>query len=176
MQKSREIGGFLYPKIPLYLSILFKPGLLFWGFTSLWWYFSQIVTWKQEITNLWNCSGEIGNRTPGLALAQQARTWPLHHHCSNQPGNIIPLAKIIHVVSPDFGESLRICSKWLQMTALIKDKQRLYQPFYCHKSTYMMKIWSKFNLGVYEIYPSRGVKGGFWVPPPLEVQQFDMYA
>ena len=31
---------------------------LFWGFTSLSFYFSHIATWKQEIPNLWNFSGK----------------------------------------------------------------------------------------------------------------------
>ena len=28
-------------------------GWLYWGFTSLQWYFTHIATWKQEITNKW---------------------------------------------------------------------------------------------------------------------------
>ena len=43
-------------------------GWLYWGFTSLKRYFSHIATWKQEITNLWNSSGEAENRTPDLLL------------------------------------------------------------------------------------------------------------
>ena len=35
---------------------------LFWGFTLLWYYFSHITTWKQEIPNLWNFSGETWSR------------------------------------------------------------------------------------------------------------------
>ena len=31
-------------------------------------YFNHIATLKQEITNLWNSSGEAGNRTPNLLL------------------------------------------------------------------------------------------------------------
>ena len=66
-----EIARNRYFLYPLYLSIIFQPGLLFWGFTSLWWYFSQIVTWKQEKTNHWDRSGEIGNWIPGLLLCKQ---------------------------------------------------------------------------------------------------------
>ena len=43
-------------------------GWLFWGFTSLQQFFSHIATWNQEITNLWNRSGETGNQTPDLLL------------------------------------------------------------------------------------------------------------
>ena len=32
------------------------------------WYFGNIASWKQEITSLWNHSGEIRNRTPDLLL------------------------------------------------------------------------------------------------------------
>ena len=38
------------------------------------WCYSQIVTWKQEITNLWNRSGEIGNRIPGSCSASKNLT------------------------------------------------------------------------------------------------------
>ena len=41
---------------------------LYWGFTSLQRYFSHIITWKQEITNRWNSSGEAGNWTSDLLL------------------------------------------------------------------------------------------------------------
>ena len=43
-------------------------GWLYWGFTLFQRYFSHIATLKQEITNLWNSSGEAGNRTPDLLL------------------------------------------------------------------------------------------------------------
>ena len=45
-----------------------EVGWLYWGFTSLQRYFNHIATWKQEITNLWNSSGEAGNRTLDLLL------------------------------------------------------------------------------------------------------------
>ena len=45
-----------------------EVGWLNWRFTSLQRYFSHIATWKQEITNLWNSSGEAGNWTPDLLL------------------------------------------------------------------------------------------------------------
>ena len=50
----------------------------FWGFTSFQRYFSHILTLKQEITNLWNRSGETGTRTPG-PLLRKPRAEPLHH-------------------------------------------------------------------------------------------------
>ena len=45
-----------------------EVGWLYWGFTSLQRYFSYIATWKQEIANLWNSSGEAWNWTPDLLL------------------------------------------------------------------------------------------------------------
>ena len=45
-----------------------EVGWLYWGFTSLQRYFSHIATWKQDITNPWNSSGEAGNWTPDLLL------------------------------------------------------------------------------------------------------------
>ena len=34
-------------------------------------FFSHIATWKQEIPNLWNYSGETGNWTPDTSFANQ---------------------------------------------------------------------------------------------------------
>ena len=45
-----------------------EVGWFYWGFTSLQRYISHIATWKQEITNRWNSSGEAGNWTPDLLL------------------------------------------------------------------------------------------------------------
>ena len=36
--------------------------------------FSHIATWKQEIPNIWNSSGETGNRTPD-PLLRKPRVW-----------------------------------------------------------------------------------------------------
>ena len=49
-------------------------GWLYWGFTSLQWYFSHIATWKQEITNLWKFKCEAGNRTTVLLLRKPIAT------------------------------------------------------------------------------------------------------
>ena len=46
-----------------------------YGFTSLQRYFSHITTRKQEITNLWNLSGETGNWTPDLLLHKILIFW-----------------------------------------------------------------------------------------------------
>ena len=51
-------------QINTYAEHILYVGLLFWGFTTLCRYFSHIAPWKQKITNLWNCSGKTGNRTP----------------------------------------------------------------------------------------------------------------
>ena len=37
-------------------------------------YFSHIATWKQEITNVWNSSVEVGDRTPDLLLRKRSLT------------------------------------------------------------------------------------------------------
>ena len=37
-------------------------------------YFSHITTWKQEITNLWNSSGEAGDQSPDLLLRKRSLT------------------------------------------------------------------------------------------------------
>ena len=68
---------------PLYLKVMTKVKLTtangrrhfrketrLW-FTSLQRYFRHIATWKQEITNLWNSSGETGNRTRTHCSASQ---------------------------------------------------------------------------------------------------------
>ena len=58
---------------------------LYWGFTSLQRYFSHIVTWKQEITNLWKFKRRGGESNPS-PLAPQAKsltprpTLLLHHY------------------------------------------------------------------------------------------------
>ena len=146
--------------------------MLFWGLSSLWWCYSQIVTWKQEITNLWNRSGEIGNRIPGSCSASKNLTtspslfqsaWQHHsisvNHACQVSGFWGESPDLLKMTTDDgFGNNYH--KQWL---LLIKDKQRLCQPFYCHKSTYMMKIWSK--LGVYELPPpiERSERGS---PPP----------
>ena len=68
----------LLPNWTFLLSLSFLPnwlvvGWLYWGFTSLHWYFSHIATWKQEITNLWKfkCRGRESNLGP---LAPQAKS------------------------------------------------------------------------------------------------------
>ena len=53
-----------------YITTIRLVGWLYWGFTSLKRYFSHIATCKQEVTNLWNSSGEAGNRTLDVLLCK----------------------------------------------------------------------------------------------------------
>ena len=48
--------------------------LVVFRITSLKRYFSHITTWKQEITNLWNSSGEAGDQSPDLLLRKRSLT------------------------------------------------------------------------------------------------------
>ena len=48
-------------------------GWLYWGFTSLQWYFRHMVTWKQEITNLWKILSQGRELKPG-PLTPQAKS------------------------------------------------------------------------------------------------------
>ena len=142
---------FLYP---LYLSIILQPGLLFWGFTSLWWYmyFSKFVTWKQEITNLWNRSGEIGNRIPGLLLRKQE----LDHYTIISVNHACQVSR--------FAQN----ELWLQKTASAIITNNNYCRLKINKVLINLfivinrPIWWKYeaNWEFTKSRPSRGVKGG----------------
>ena len=54
--------------IKFWIHAAFWIGWFYWGLTSLWRSFSHISTW---ITNLWNRSGEAGNRTLDILLRKR---------------------------------------------------------------------------------------------------------
>ena len=72
MQKSREIKGFFVSFIFVdYIPAWFIVLRIYVALVNWYMYFSQFVIWKQEITNRWNRSGEIGNRIPGILHRKQ---------------------------------------------------------------------------------------------------------
>ena len=57
----------MYPELLfqyIFLTITWLVGWLYWGFTSIQWYFGHIATWKQEITNIWSGESNPGPLNP----------------------------------------------------------------------------------------------------------------
>ena len=74
MWKHRYTSWYFVQNFPFHFLLILLSYSWFWlcwGFTSLQWYFCHIATWRQEITNLCNWSGEAGNRTPDHLLRKQ---------------------------------------------------------------------------------------------------------
>ena len=82
--------------------------------------FSHIATWKQEITNLWNSSGETGNWTLDLLL-RKPRAQPLRHRCS-----LIPHKSLHKADSILWNQDSFSCKRWNRSHCLSDNKDKWY--------------------------------------------------